>query len=165
MTIPKQTMNNSEISIRLAKISDLPEMQKIFVDTITTVCAADYDEQQIKVWASGADNRERWNEIMTKQFVLVAQNAGKMVGFAALNNGNYIDLLYVHKDHQRQGIAKRLLDEITNEAVRFRQPNLTSDVSKTAKSFFEKNGFKQLEVQTNTRHGIEIVNYRMAKQL
>jgi len=158
-------MNNLEISIRLAEYSDLAEMQKMFVDTIKTICTSDYDEQQIKAWVSGVENKERWNEIMTKQFVLIAQDADKIVGFITLASGCHIDLLYVHKNYQRKGIAKQLLDEITNEALRLRQTNLTSDVSKTAKAFFLRNGFKQLQEQTNIRQGIELVNYKMNKRL
>jgi putative acetyltransferase len=158
-------MNNLKISIRLAEYSDLAEMQKMFVDTITTICTSDYNEQQIKAWVSGVENKERWNKIMTKQVVLIAQDAEKIVGFITLANGSHIDLLYVHKNYQRKGIANRLLDEIINQARRLRQTNLTSDVSKTAKAFFLRNGFKQLQEQTNIRQEIELVNYKMSKRL
>ena len=151
--------------VRKGQINDLTELQKLFVDTITTICSLDYDKQQIEVWTSSVENKQRWDEIITKQFILVAQDQNKIVGFATLDNGNYFDFLYVHKDHQRQGIAQQLLDDIEAEARRLKQPVLTSDVSKTAKPFFEKNGFKTLEEQTNIRHGVEIINYKMIKQL
>ncbi len=158
-------MNNSNISIRLAKLDDLKEMQKIFVDTITTVCSSDYDEQQIRVWVSGVNNTERWKKIMIEQYVIVAEKAEEILGFATLNKESYIDLLYVHKDYQRQGIAKLLLDRITKEARRLGYSKLNSDVSKTARPFFAKNGFVQLSEQTNIRQGVELINYKMTKQL
>lgn len=151
--------------VRKGQKNDLTELQKLFVDTVTTICSSDYDNRQIEVWTSSVENKNRWDEIITKQFVLVAQDQNKIVGFATLDNGNYIDLLYVHKDHQRQGIAQRLLDDIEAEVRRLKQTQLTSDVSKTAKSFFEKNGFKTLEEQTNIRYGVELINYKMIKQL
>lgn len=151
--------------VRKGQINDLTELQKLFVDTITTICTSDYDKQQIEAWTSSVENKQRWDEIITKQFILVAQDQDKIVGFATLDNGNYFDFLYVHKDHQRQGIAQRLLDDIEAEARRLKQLVLTSDVSKNAKPFFEKKGFKTLEEQTSIRQGVEIINYKMIKQL
>jgi putative acetyltransferase len=151
--------------VRIARIDDLNELKKLFVETVTTVCSADYDEQQINAWTSGVDNRQRWDDIMTKQFVLVAQHADRIAGFATLDNGNYIDLLYVHKDYQRQGIANTLYADIETEARRLKQTTLTSDVSKTAKPFFEKVGFKVVKEQNVTIDNVEMTNYKMTKKL
>lgn len=115
-------MNERNFKVRQGQANDLADLQKLFVYTITTICKSDYNKQQIEVWASSVDNKQRWDEIMTKQFVLVAQQDNKIVGFATLDNGNYIDLLYVHKDHQRQGIADKLYAEIETEARRL-SPN------------------------------------------
>lgn len=158
-------MKQEQLIVRQGQLDDLPELQKMFVDTVTTICNADYDKQQIEVWTSGIDNKQRWNDIVTKQFVLVAQQDNKIVGFATLDNGNYIDLLYVHKDHQRQGIAGKLYADIETEARRLKQTTLTSDVSKTARPFFESNGFKVLTEQIVNKKGIDLINYKMTKIL
>lgn len=158
-------MNKQHFILRQGQTNDLTELQKLFVDTITTICTADYDKQQIEVWISSVEDKQRWDEILTKQFVLVAQHADKIVGFATLDNGNYFDFLYVHKDHQRQGIAQRLLDGIETEARRLKQTVLTSDVSKTARPFFEKNNFKVLTEQIVNRKGVNLTNYKMTKTL
>src|SRR5690606_28007139 len=155
----------SDFVNRRGQLDDLLELQKLFVDTITTICKADYNSDQITAWTSGVDNKQRWEDIMTKQSVLVAQHADKIVGFATLDNGNYIDLLYVHKDHQRQGIAQRLLNDIETEARRLKQIVLTSDVSKTARPFFEKNNFKVLTEQIVNRKGVNLTSYKMTKPL
>jgi len=159
------TEMRNDFLVRKGQLNDLTELQKLFVDTITTICASDYDKQQIEVWTSSVENKQRWYEIITKQFILVAQDQNKIVGFATLDNGNYFDFLYVHKEHQRQGIAQQLLYDIEAEARRLEQTVLTSDVSKTAKPFFEKKGFKTLQEQTNIRQGVELINFRMIKHL
>ena len=158
-------MNKQHFIIRYGQANDLVELQKLFVNTIRTICTADYNKQQIEVWASGIDNKQRWVEIMTKQIVFIAQLADKIVGFATLHNGNYIDLLYVHKEHQRQGIAQLLLDNIETEAIQLKQTILISDVSKTARSFFEKNSFNVVKEQTVNKKGIKLTNYKMTKTL
>ena len=164
-TTPEQTMNSSKISIRLSKLSDLRELQKMFVDTINTICKDDYSPEQIKVWTSSIENTQSWTDKLTSQYFLVADLDNKIVGYASLENNNYLDLLYVHKYHQRQGIADKLYNEIEKEAIKRKTTVLNSDVSETAKPFFEKKGFKTITRQTNIIKDIEIINYKMTKKL
>ena len=164
-TTLKQTMNNSKISIRLSKPSDLKEMQRMFVDTISTICKRDYSPEQIEVWTSSIENTQRWIDKLTSQYFLIAELDNKIVGYASPENNDYIDFLYVHKDYQRQGIADKLYSEIEKEVIKKKGTVLHSDVSKTAKPFFEKKGFKTLAPQTKIIQGVEIINYKMIKQL
>ena len=140
-------------------------MQKMFVDTILTICKDDYSPEQIKVWTSSIENIQRWTDKLTSQYFLIAELDSKIVGYASLENNDYLDFLYVHKDHQRQGIADRLYCEIEKEAIFKKTTALHSNVSKTARPFFEKKGFKTLAPQTSIIKGIEIINYKMTKQL
>jgi putative acetyltransferase len=107
-----------EITLSLADITDLPAMQSLFVETVTHVCAKDYTPDQIKIWTASIENAQRWLDIILKQFVQIAWIDGKMVGFGSLDKGNYIDLMYVHKDYQGQGVAnaiyKKPSDKVQN---------------------------------------------------
>ena len=158
-------MNNSKISIRFSKLSDLTEMQKMFVDTISTICKDDYSLEQIKVWTSSIENTQRWTDKLTSQYFLVAELDNKIVGYASLENNDYFDLLYVHKDYQRRGIADRLYSEIEKEAIKRKVTVLCSDVSETARRFFEKKGFRTIAPQTNIIKDVAIINYKMTKTL
>lgn len=157
-------MKHSEITIRPGKIGDLTEMQKLYVDTITTVCKDDYSPEQLKAWTSSIENRQRWTDILTSQYILIAELDNKIVGYITLHNNNYIDLLFVHKDYQRQGIADKLYVEMEKEAIKQKGTFLSADVSKTARPFFEKKRFVIIQEQTNIRQGVEIINYKMSKQ-
>ena len=150
-----------QIMLRKGKPADLKELQQLFVDTITSVCSADYNAEQILVWTSGVENKQRWNDIITNQFVLVAQYRNKIVGFATLDDGNYLDLLYVHKDYQRKGIAQQLYANVEKEAKQRGQKELTADVSKTARPFFERVGFNVVKEQTVNIKNVELKNYKM----
>ncbi|MFN8316749.1 MAG: GNAT family N-acetyltransferase [Chitinophagales bacterium] len=88
-----------------------------------------------------------------------------MAGFCTLDNGDYIDLLYIHKDYQRQGIATKLYSFIENEARVNNTTIIDADVSKTAKSFFEKMGFETMEEKKVLQKGVEMINYKMKKVL
>ncbi|MDN3691586.1 GNAT family N-acetyltransferase [Chryseobacterium tructae] len=161
-------MNNdisNSLTIREGRKQDLPEMLLLFQDTITTVCKDDYTPYQLEAWKSGAENRERWLNVMKEQYILIAEIENKMVGFCTLDQGNYIDLLFVHKDYQHQGIASQLYQLIEKKALQQQQKFLTADVSKTAKYFFERLNFKVIQKQIVNVKGVDLTNYKMEKSL
>ena len=153
------------IEIHIGEITDLQAMQTLFVETVSSVCCADYDADQIAAWTSSVEDSERWLDIMTKQVVVVAKISDQIVGFATLANGNYIDLMYVHKDHQGKGIAGTLYQYLEHVALQNDQTDLYADVSKTALPFFQHMGFSIEREQTAVRKGVELTNFRMRKLL
>lgn len=153
------------MTIRTGGLDDLAELQQLFVETVTEVCKNDYTSEQIRVWTSGIENKQRWDRILTHQFVVVALDNEKIIGFCTLEGGSYIDLLFVHKDYQRRGIASTLYNEIEKEAKRQGQRELTADVSTTARYFFKQQGFTLIQQQLVNIKGIPLINYNMRKQL
>ncbi|WP_286967851.1 GNAT family N-acetyltransferase [Flavobacterium sp. UBA4854] len=150
---------------RKALLSDLEEMQKLFAETIQSVCKSDYNSEQIEVWVSGAKNKTRWIEVIEKRLVLLAIIENQITGFGTLKDKNYIDFFYIHKDFQRQGIADKILKELELEAKNQHSKIITSDISITAKPFFEKKGYIVKTEQRNIRLGVELINYKMEKEL
>ncbi|MES2690107.1 MAG: GNAT family N-acetyltransferase [Bacteroidota bacterium] len=153
------------MNFRLATLNDLKALQQLYVDTIQAVCADEYNAEERTAWASGINNTARWLEVMNTQYILLATMNGEIAGFATLKNGNYIDFFYVHKNHQRKGIAKELLCRIEGKAINHGVKKLSSDISKTARPFFEKHGFIVLKEQHHPRQGVVLVNYKMEKLL
>lgn len=153
------------MNFRKATISDLAEMQELFVQTIRSVCKNDYNPAQIEAWTSGAKITQRWIDVVEKQFVLLAIIQDKISGFGTLKDNNYIDFFFIHKDFQRQGIANKIFTELELEAKKHHSKIITSDVSITAKPFFEKKGFVVKIEQKNMVKGVEIINYKMEKEI
>ena len=153
---------NIEIKIELAKLEDLNELQILFVETINSTCKNDYNERQLKVWNLSIENKERWINKLNTQYFLKARIDKKIVGFGSLENGKYVDLIYVHKNHLRQGVANLLFENLKNESVRLGFDKLTSDVSITAKPFFEMKGFKIIKKNKNIINDVVIINYHMS---
>jgi GNAT superfamily N-acetyltransferase len=79
------------------------------------------------------------NTILTKNKVWVVDIDGKAAAFMAMEN-DFVDRLYVHPDHWRQGVGKLLID-----FARTQSPDhvwlYTLQVNTNAMSFYEKNGF------------------------
>ena len=153
------------LTLRKGVLKDLQEILILFSGTIETVCANDYNNEQIVAWISSVNNTGRWHRLIEDQYFIVAVLNQKIVGFASLAHGDYIDVLYVHKDFQRQGIAQQLYNALETEATIHKNTILTADVSKTAKPFFEANGFKVIAEQIQIRTEVEIPNYNMKKDL
>ncbi|MGJ1510097.1 GNAT family N-acetyltransferase [Sphingobacterium siyangense] len=152
------------LTLRKGILQDLQEILILFSGTIETVCD-DYNNEQVVAWISSVNNTGRWHRLIEDQYFIVAVLNQKIVGFASLAHGDYIDVLYVHKDFQRQGIAQQLYNALETEATTHKNTILTADVSKTAKPFFEANGFKVIAEQIQIRTEVEIPNYNMKKDL
>jgi putative acetyltransferase len=153
------------MDFRKATISDLKEIQEMYIETIKWVCKSDYNPLQINAWISGLNDTERWLKVIHTQFVLLALIDNKIVGYGTLKNGNYIDFFCVHKDFQRQGIADKIFNQLEIEARKEKSKSITADVSITAKPFFIKKGFIIKAEQKNIRLGVELINYKMEKEL
>lgn len=150
-----------KITTRRTAPEDLEELQALFVDTIRATCSNDYNKDQINAWTASVENIDRWNRLISHQYSIVAEIDSKIVGLAALDDPEYLDFLYVHKDYQRKGIANVLFDELKLESLHQGHYKLISDVSITAKPFFESKGFEVVKENKKEVRGVEITNYRM----
>lgn len=152
-----------EFSIRRATVKDLHAILTLFEDCVRTSCIKDYNNAQIEVWVSSVNNITKWIQRLENQYFIVAENNKSIVGFSSLEEGDYLDLMYVHKDFFLKGIAKSLYTVIENESVQSGALRLTSDVSITALQFFEKMGFQIIKRNVNITDSIQIINFRMTK--
>ncbi|WP_409015777.1 GNAT family N-acetyltransferase [Anaerostipes caccae] len=148
-----------DLLIRRYKPSDCEDSAKLFYNTIHAVNAKDYTGEQLNVWASGSENLEKWNRSLIKNTAFVAILNELMVGFGDIDETGYFDRLFVHKDHQREGIVSVLcekLEQTVQEGI------ITVHASITAKPFFEKRGYEVVQVQRAERRGMYLTNYLMS---
>ncbi len=151
---------------RPATTSDTPEMQELYRTTILTINRKDYSVEEIEDWASCGDNTGRWQELFAEQHYIVAENKeGKIVGFASINDTGYMCTLFVHKDFQHQEIATLLYQTLEKYAKEKGADKITSEVSITARPFFEKQGFVVDEEQKRRANKLCLTNYKMSKEL
>ena len=149
------------IKYRVATLNDMDDMQTLFVDTITNTCQNDYTEKEIKTWTASIENKSRWTNKLNAQYFLIAELDHKMVGYGSLENGNYIDFLYVHKDFQGKGIAKGILNELITKSKKMGYSQVSSDVSITAKPFFQNKGFNIVRENKNVVGEVTLINYHV----
>ncbi|WP_339752280.1 GNAT family N-acetyltransferase [uncultured Winogradskyella sp.] len=154
----------NQIEIRQAALEDLQEITSLFRDTIIHVNSKDYSEQQIKVWASGADDIKKWEDRINKFYFIIAEIENSVVGFAYLKNGNYFDGLFVHKDYQRLGIASKLMRIIESQVMMNGFEIIKSDVSITALPFFDNKYYNVIKKQKKSFKGLVFENYIVEKE-
>ena len=138
--------------------SDCERLAELFFQTIHTVNAKDYTQEQLNVWAIGNVDLSIWNNSFLEHYTLVALENNAIVGFGDIDNTGYLDRLFVHKDYQSQGIATALCDRLEAGFDR-----VTTHASITAKQFFMNRGYRLIKEQQVVRNGISLANYVMEK--
>lgn len=146
--------------IRKYEPADCMNMAELFYNTVHSVNAKDYTEEQLNAWATGSVDLVKWNQSFKKHFTVVVLEEDEIVGFGDIDETGYLDRLYVHKDFQRRGIATAICNEL-EEAVE--TTVITTHASITAKPFFTARGYKVVKEQQVYRNGVVLVNYVMEK--
>ena len=147
--------------LRPYESADCPALARLFYDTVHTVNAKDYTPEQLDAWADGQVDLSVWDASFLAHRTLVAEESGKILGFADMDSSGYLDRLYVHRDHQGRGVASALCDALEaacSTAV------FTTHASLTARPFFESRGYRILRRQTVVRHGVALDNFVMEKR-
>ncbi|MEH1816648.1 MAG: GNAT family N-acetyltransferase [Nostoc sp.] len=148
--------------IRIYEIADTKEIMKLFYDTIHEVNIRDYTEEQVAAWAPANMDIEVWIKSLGSKFTYVAEE-DKIIGFGELEANGHIDRFYCHKDFQRKGVGKKILEQIELKANSLGVEKLFTEASITAKPFFESQGFIVIKKQEVERRGQKLINFVMEK--
>ena len=135
-------------------------MAKLFYDTVHSVNAADYEPRQLDAWADGQVDLEAWDASFRAHRTLVAEEKDELIGFGDITADGYLDRLYVHRLHQRRGVATALCDRLEQLA----DGPIVTHASITARPFFEKRGYRVVRRQQVERRGVLLTNFVMEKQ-
>ena len=155
----------ADFIIRVALQSDAVELKKIFQNTVLAINRRDYSQAEVEDWASCGDNLSNIEDMIKTHYFIVAVNQqSEIVGFSSITPQGYLHSMFVHKDFQGEGIATMLLNEIEQYAITNGIMRITSEVSLTARPFFEKRGYIVEEEQKRKANKLSLTNFWMAKQ-
>ena len=143
--------------IREYEPADCSEIAALFYQTVHEVNKQDYTSEQINAWAAGKVDLAAWNQSFLEHYTLVAVENGRIAGFGDIDETGYLDRLYVHKEHQREGIAAALCSRLEAHV----QGNILTHASITARPFFQKRGYKVLKEQQVERQNVLLTNFVM----
>lgn len=151
--------------IRTFQPSDQPIIRQLFYDTVCQVNCRDYSAEQIEIWSSSAKNDAFWQTRLQTRTTYVAEIEQQIVGFAMLAEDGYIDCFYCHPQHQGKRIGTKLLEQIEIAARTWGMKRLFSEVSITARPFFQHRGYQVVQAQQVERQGVLFCNFLMEKYL
>ena len=155
-----------DFKIRIAQQSDSAELRDLYKNTVLVVNRRDYSKAEVEDWASCGDNLSNIEEMIKTHYFIVAVNQqSQIVGFSSITPQGYLHSMFVHKDFQDRGIATMLLEEIERYAISNGIMRITSEVSLTARPFFEKRGYIVEKEQKRKANQLSLINFWMAKEL
>lgn len=161
----KMLRESSDIVIRSFQQSDIDDLIALFRLSVRKIAAAHYSVDQCLAWAPDQIDRTIWVEKRSNKPTWVAICNSQIAGFTDLEPDGHIDMLYVHPDFQRQGVATVLIRQVYETATKQHIKRLFTEASITARPAFEKFGFTVIEQQTVHRNGQTLINYRMEQLL
>ena len=155
----------ADFIIRAALQSDAVELKKLFQNTVLAINRRDYSQAEVEDWSSCGDDLSNIEDMIKTHYFIVAVNQqSEIVGFSSITPQGYLHSMFVHKDFQGEGIATILLNEIEQYAITNGIMRITSEVSLTARPFFEKKGYIVEEEQKRKANQLSLTNFWMAKQ-
>lgn len=166
--VSESTIHNmkTDFIIRTAQQSDIVELKELFQDTVLAINRRNYSQEEVEDWASCGDNLSEIGEMIKTHYFIVAVNElSQIVGFSSITAQGYLHSMFVHRNFQGEGIATLLLKEIERHAIATGIIRITSEVSITARPFFEKWGYTVEVEQKRKANQLCLTNYWMAKAL
>ncbi|MEW4486871.1 GNAT family N-acetyltransferase [Thalassoglobus sp. JC818] len=151
--------------IRRYQPGEEESLRQLFFNTIRSINRRDYSLEQVQTWAPDSVDPDHWNARIAgmNPFVCIADE--QIVGYAALLESGYVDHFYVHHLWQSRGVGRQLMVAILEEAAQLDLNELTSDVSITARPFFERHGFQVVTPQQVVKNGVVFDNFKMRRTL
>jgi putative acetyltransferase len=156
-------MTKTPVTLRACRPGDLPALMRLFRETVHTVNRRDYTAEQVEAWAPARTDLGRWRQKFSAEEVVVAERDGQRVGFCSWTPDGYLDFLYVHQAHPRQGVASALYAEAERALRAKGLERIHTQVSLTAQPFFMCQGFKVVRHQTVRVRGVDLPNIAMEK--
>lgn len=155
--------HRSSFFLRPGQPWDLPELARLFRDTIRAVSRSDYSDRQVDAWAG------RWKTILSRWdfcgplFTLTAVSDGRIVGYGNITADGLLDHLYVHPEMQGLGVATALCDELERYAFSCGAQAITVQASRTARPFFAHRGYRLAQERIAQLDGVELPCFWMQK--
>ena len=151
------------ITIRDYVEGDARSLWELFYNTIRNVNIRDYSQVEVEAWASASQDPKLWEKRMKDICPFVAEIDEVAVGYADLQPGGLIDHFFCHYEYQRQGVGRALMEHIFTVGEARGIARYYSEVSKTAKPFYERFGFSVVSEQTLDTGGQKLKNFLMEK--
>jgi putative acetyltransferase len=149
------------IRIREFRTGDEPALFEVFYSAVHDVACRHYTQEQVDTWAPRDYEPEEWAERVQGIQPFVAEEDGRVLGYADVQADGYIDHFFVSGAAGRRGVGRALMERLHERAGELGLPSMHSHVSLTAQPFFAHFGFEIVEQRRPVVDGVEFSNALM----
>lgn len=155
------------VRIRSYRPGDEHALAEVFFTSVREAARDDYSEEQVRAWAVELPDPSTFAERAEDgRLLLVAVDGNDhVVAYADLENDGHIDHLYCRPSWIGRGVGSALYEAIESEARARGMRRLFVEASEAARRMFERNGFRVVHRNDLVRHGVELHNFDMEKDL
>ncbi|WPU64544.1 GNAT family N-acetyltransferase [Peredibacter starrii] len=159
-------METRNYFVRRAQHSDAQPIIDSHDRSIREICSKDYTQEQIDAWSARKLKTEHWCQTIDRDFVWVVELDSEVRGFGHLAKMDdevaEVMGLYFTPELLGLGAGKELFRVLITEAKSLKIKRLQLLATITAKSFYEKFGFKQIEGRCSIEmRGVDIPCFPM----
>ncbi len=149
--------------IRLATVADVPQLARLYYETVIHNGGQHYTEAQTQAWASFAHDQTAFAQFVTAVTTFLLEADGDILGFAGLAPDGHVTAIYVRSDRLGQGIGSRLMETLLSHADAEGIHRLYAEASKFSLGLFLKFGFQQFDIEVVDRNGVQFQRYLVEK--
>ncbi|MEO1208909.1 MAG: GNAT family N-acetyltransferase [Cyanobacteria bacterium J06638_20] len=147
------------MSIRIAQITDIPELATLFHQTVCTHGPQYYSLEQTRAWAASGADTPAFRQFILSVTTFVMEDATGIVGFAGISKTGHVASAYVRRDRLRQGIGSALMNPVMDYAQAQKIPRLYAEASEFSLGLFQKFGFRVYDTEVVKRAEVQFKRY------
>ena len=151
------------VRIRNYQASDAKALWEIYFHTVRNINVRDYSQEQVEAWAPSDFDSELWQKCLHRIQPFVAEFDGRVVGYTDLQPNGLIDHFFCHHEYQGKGVGRALMEHVFQIGFVRGVSRYFSEVSITARPFYEHLGFTVVNEQEVEMRGVKLTNYVMEK--
>ena len=145
------------VTVRGYQPKDAAPTREVFHAAVRRTALSHYTPTQVQAWAPDQVHLDRWSRRRAAAWTIVAVDAGDVAGFADLTGAGEMDMLFVHPDHTRRGIATALVTAVVREARRRGLDRVEVRASRVLQPLLERLGFVVDEDRPDNRIGDQVL--------
>ena len=130
-------------TLRRFRSADLERAHKLIHTTIDASYTGLYPPRAVRFFKD-YHTLDRIRERQADGEVVVVERDGELIATGAIVDDR-IMAVFVHPEHQRQGIGARVMDALEASALAARQATVRLDVSLPSRLFYESRGYGRME--------------------
>ncbi|MEH6464994.1 MAG: GNAT family N-acetyltransferase [Shewanella psychromarinicola] len=149
--------------------SNATQISQLYHCAVQGIIHPRYPKLKLNAWSSAPRSAKFWQLRYKRNKAWLALDNQHVIGFISVETHfkyqGYIDCLYVHPNHQHQGIASALCSHLQHWAIQQQYSNLSVDASCLSKPLFETMGFILQHTSYQQKRGQTFSGFYMKKTI